>query len=236
MRNTINVRIGHDDDVVVAQLVRVVLVATDTAAQCCDQGAHLLRGDHLVETGLLRSGSCPERQDSLVLAVATLLGGAASRVPFHYVEFGEGRSFSWQSASSLPGRPAMSSAPFAASQFAALRAASRARAASMILLTTILASPGFPTEVRQLLAHCLFNGGLHFGRDQFVFGLGRRTWDPGTLTEMTAIRPSRTSSPLAADFGLLAVVLCPCGSSEYGSARYGNPPGGYPHPAAGCCW
>ena len=50
-------------------------------------------------------------------------------------------SFSWQSAS-LPGRPAISSAPLRRVISRALRAASRARAASIILLTTARASCG----------------------------------------------------------------------------------------------
>ncbi|KAG1184658.1 hypothetical protein G6F35_015046 [Rhizopus arrhizus] len=51
-------------------------------------------------------------------------------------------SFSWQSAS-LPGSPAMSSAPLRRVRSRALRAASRARAASTILPAMALASFGF---------------------------------------------------------------------------------------------
>ena len=61
-------------------------------------------------------------------------------------------SFSWQSAS-LPGRPAMSSAPLRRVISRALRAASRARAASMILLTMALACAGLlEQEFAELLA------------------------------------------------------------------------------------
>ncbi len=54
-------------------------------------------------------------------------------------------SASWQSAS-LPGRPAPSSAPFLLTSSRARRAASRARAASMILSTIRRATFGFSSK------------------------------------------------------------------------------------------
>ncbi|MNJ11609.1 hypothetical protein D3C77_57880 [compost metagenome] len=170
---TIDVRIRHDDDVVVTQLVRVVLVATYAAAQCRDQGAHLLRGDHLVETGLLHVQDLAlERQYGLVLAVATLLGGAASRVPFHYVEFGEGRVF-LLTVRQLAGQTGDVQGALAASQFAGLAGRFTGTGRINDLVDHYLGiARVFQQEVGQLLTHRLFNGGLHFGRDQLVLGLG----------------------------------------------------------------
>ncbi|CNU24420.1 Uncharacterised protein [Salmonella enterica subsp. enterica serovar Bovismorbificans] len=88
----VDVRIGHDDDAVIAQLVRVVLVATDTAAQRGDQRRHFLRGEHLVEARFLDVEDFTfQRQNRLVLAVTPLLRRAARGVPFHQVQFGQRR-------------------------------------------------------------------------------------------------------------------------------------------------
>ena len=54
-------------------------------------------------------------------------------------------SFSWQSAS-LPGRPALSRLPLRRVSSRALRAASRARAASMAFSRMALASRGFSSK------------------------------------------------------------------------------------------
>src|SRR5690606_33289014 len=45
---TVDVGVGHDDDAVVTQLVRVELFAANTAAQRRNQGADLSGGQHLV--------------------------------------------------------------------------------------------------------------------------------------------------------------------------------------------
>ncbi len=83
---TVDVRNCHDDEVVLAQLVDVVLVATNATAQGGDQGADVLGGNHLVETGFLDIEDLAlQRQDRLGATVATLLGGTASRVTFHQV-------------------------------------------------------------------------------------------------------------------------------------------------------
>jgi hypothetical protein len=86
-----------------------------------------------------------QRQDGLELAVAALLGGAAGGVTLDDVDLAQRRVFSWQSAS-LPGRPMPSSTPLRRVISRALRAASRARAASTILPQMILASLGFSSR------------------------------------------------------------------------------------------
>ncbi len=49
---TIDVCVSHDDDAVVAQLIRIKFVLADAAAQGGDQSAYLRRAEHLVETRL----------------------------------------------------------------------------------------------------------------------------------------------------------------------------------------
>ncbi|MNC06247.1 hypothetical protein D3C75_537540 [compost metagenome] len=74
----IDVGIGHDNDAVVTQFVRVVLIAANAAAQCSDQRRHFLRRQHLVEARFLNVEDFTfQRQDCLVLTVTPLLGRAA---------------------------------------------------------------------------------------------------------------------------------------------------------------
>jgi hypothetical protein len=75
---TVDVGVGHDDDAVVAQLVRIEFVLADAAAERRDQRADLGRRDHFIESCFFHIEDLAlERQDRLVLAVAALLGGAA---------------------------------------------------------------------------------------------------------------------------------------------------------------
>ena len=80
-------------------------------------------------------------------------------------------SRSWQSAS-LPGSEATSSAPLRRVSSRALRAASRAAAASTTLPTMILASGGMLLEpVLQSLVDDVLDHRPHFRGDQLVLGL-----------------------------------------------------------------
>ena len=86
----VHVGVGHDDDPAVAQLGDVEVVLADAGAQGRDQGADLLGGDHLVETGLFHVEDLAlERQDGLKLAVTPLLGRAAGRITLDQVQFAQ---------------------------------------------------------------------------------------------------------------------------------------------------
>ena len=74
----VDVGVGHDHDLVIAQLRDVELVAADAGAHRLDEGADLLRREHLVEARALDvQDLAAQRQDGLVVAVAALLGRAA---------------------------------------------------------------------------------------------------------------------------------------------------------------
>ena len=76
----VNVRVGQQDDLVVAQLGDVEGLA-DARAQRDDQRPDLLAREHLVDARLLDVEHLAEhRQDRLEVAVAALLGGATGRV------------------------------------------------------------------------------------------------------------------------------------------------------------
>ena len=47
---TVHVRVGHDDDAVVAQFLSVVFLFADAGTQHGDEDGDLLRGDELLET------------------------------------------------------------------------------------------------------------------------------------------------------------------------------------------
>ncbi len=73
----VDVGVRHDDDLVVAQLVDVELVA-DRGAERGDQRADLLAAQHLVDARALDvEDLAAQRQHRLEFAVAALLGGAA---------------------------------------------------------------------------------------------------------------------------------------------------------------
>ena len=90
----IDVSIGHDDDLVVAQLVDVELVAPDAGAERHDQCTDLVGAEHLVEARALHiEDLAAQREDCLVVAAAALLGGATGRVTLDDEEFGFRRVF-----------------------------------------------------------------------------------------------------------------------------------------------
>src|SRR6266550_1750014 len=77
----IDIRVGHDDDAVIARLRRLEILAADAGAERLDQGADLGRGQHFVEAGALDIEDLTlQRQDRLKCAVAALLRGAAGAV------------------------------------------------------------------------------------------------------------------------------------------------------------
>ena len=85
----VDVGVRHDDDLVVAQLVGVELLAADAGAERGDQRADLLAAQHLVEAGALDvEDLAAQRQHRLEFAVAALLGGAAGAVTLDDEQFG----------------------------------------------------------------------------------------------------------------------------------------------------
>ena len=90
----VHVGVGHDHDLVVAQLVEIELVAANAGAQRRDQRADLVRAQHLVEPGALHiENLAAQGQHGLVLAVTALLGRAAGRIALDDEQFGLGRIF-----------------------------------------------------------------------------------------------------------------------------------------------
>src|SRR5437764_12043504 len=88
----IDIRVGHDDDAVIARLRRLEILAADAGAERLDQRADLGRTEHFVEAGALDIEDLAlQRQDRLKTAVAALLGRAAGAVALDDKEFTLGR-------------------------------------------------------------------------------------------------------------------------------------------------
>ncbi|MNE64967.1 hypothetical protein D3C80_1604110 [compost metagenome] len=116
-------------------------------------------------------------------------------------------SFSWQSAN-LPGRPAISSAPLRRVISRALRAASRARAASIILPTTALASFGFSNRKSEKYLPISCSTAVFTSEETSLSLVCELNLGSGTLTEMIAVKPSRASSPVVATLFFFARPSC----------------------------
>ena len=88
---TVYVGIGHDDDLVIAKLVDVKVIAVafgKSAAKGVDHGLDLGVREHLVHGGFLHvQDFAADRQDRLVAAVASRLGGAAGGIALHDEDF-----------------------------------------------------------------------------------------------------------------------------------------------------
>ena len=104
-------------------------------------------------------------------------------------------SFSWQSAS-LPGSPAMSSAPFRRVISRAFLAASRARVASIILDAIAFASCGCSSKNSSTRPAIACSTMPLISEETSLSLVCEENFGSGTLTDNTAVRPSRASSPL----------------------------------------
>ena len=83
----VHIGVGHDDDLVIAQFFQVEL-RPDAGAQRLDQRADFAAGQHPVKPGALHvQDLAAQGQDGLVLAVAAILGAAASGIAFDQKQF-----------------------------------------------------------------------------------------------------------------------------------------------------
>ena len=115
-------------------------------------------------------------------------------------------SFSWQSAS-LPGSEATSIAVLRRVSSRALRAASRASAASTILPTMILASVGFSSNHSASFSPTTFSTAGRTSEETSFSLVWLENFGSGTLTDSTQVSPSRASSPVKSTFSFLAMPL-----------------------------
>ncbi len=113
-------------------------------------------------------------------------------------------SFSWQSAS-LPGRLEMSSGDLRRLSSRALRAASRAMAASAIFWTTWRASAGFSSNHWAMPSPTSPSTAGRTSEETSLSLVWLENLGSGTLTDNTQVKPSRASSPVTPIFSLLEI-------------------------------
>ena len=168
----VDVRIGHDDDAVIAQFVRVVLIAADAAAQSGDQRGHFLGREHFIEAGFLNVEDFTlQRQDRLILAVTPLLRRAARGVPFHQVQFGE-RRVAFLAVRQFARQASQIQRAFTAGHLTGTtRGFARARGVNNFADHDFRIGRVFQQVFAQQFVHLLLNRRFHLGGDQLVFGL-----------------------------------------------------------------
>ncbi len=142
----VDVGVGHDDDFVVAAFGEVDFFA-DADADGLNHAADFLVGEDFIFARFVGVDDfAAEGKDGLVFAEAATLALPPAESPS--TKYSSQRSMSRLVQSrSLPGKPPPASAPLRSRRSAlALRAASRASAARMPLLTMTLATLGFSSR------------------------------------------------------------------------------------------
>ena len=168
----VDVRIGHDDDAVIAQFIRVVLIAADAAAKGGDQRRHFLGREHFIEAGFLNVEDFTlQRQDRLVLTVTTLFSRAARGVPFHEVQFRQ-RRVAFLAIRQFARQASQIQRAFTAGHFTgATCGLTGARGVNNFADHDFGIGWVFQQVFAQQFVHLLFYRRLHLRGDQFVFGL-----------------------------------------------------------------
>ena len=174
---TIDVRIGHDDDTVITQLVRVVLFPANTATQCGDQCADFRRRQHFVKTGFFDIQNLTlQRQDCLGATVTALLGRTASGVTLHQVHFRQCRIF-FLTVGQFARQASDIQRAFATSHFTSLASGFTSTRRIDHFTNQLFCSLRvlFQILLKQT-THLLLNCRFDFTGYQFVFGLGAEFW------------------------------------------------------------
>ncbi len=178
----VHVRVGHDDDAVVAQLVGVEIVAAalarfgrglaDAGAQGRDQGDDFVAGQQLFVAGLFHvQDLAAQRQDGLELAVATLLGGAAGGVTLDDVDLAQRRVL-FLAVGQLAGQAHAVEHALAARHLAGLaRGFAGTRGIDDLAAQDLGVVGLFLQVVGQRLGDDVLHGRAHFAGDQLVLGL-----------------------------------------------------------------
>ncbi len=102
----------------------------------------------------------------------------------------------------------MSSAPLRVTVSRALRAASRAEAASTTLPTTARACCGFSSSHVESPSFSTFSTAGRTSEETSLSLVCEENFGSGTCTEMTAVSPSRQSSPFSEIFSFFVTRCC----------------------------
>src|SRR5579862_4764947 len=115
---TVYIRIGHQNDFVVAEFRSVKIVLADASAESGDNGANFFVAEHFVVAGLFDvEDFALQRKDGLIAAVATTFSGTAGGFALDQKEF-TARGIAFLAVGELSGQAAGIERGFAARKFA----------------------------------------------------------------------------------------------------------------------
>ncbi len=175
---TVDVGVGHDDDVVVAELVDVeVLAAFDAATERRDQRADLRARKHLFEARALDvEDLSAQRKNRLEAAIAPLLRTAARRVTLYDVELALGCILAL-AVRELAGKSARIEDALSLHHLARTPGRLAGTRREHRLFDDALAGLWILFEVlAELLVDDALDDAFDLARHQFVFGLGGKRW------------------------------------------------------------
>ena len=169
---SVHIRVCHDDNAVISELVRIKLVFTNAATERRHEISDLSGAQHLVETGLLHIQNLAfERQNGLEFSIAALLSRATCRVSLHQIQLAQ-RRITLLAVRQFPGKAGDIERAFAAGHFSRLaRRLSGSRSIDHFSDHQLGIDGVFNQEVTEELVHRLLNRTLHFTGHQFVFRL-----------------------------------------------------------------
>ena len=169
----VHIGVRHDDDAVVAQLVGVELFLADAATQRRHDRADFGRAQHLVEARLLHVEDLAlQRQDRLVLAVASLLRRAARGISLHEVQLRQGRVL-FLAIRELAGQPGDVQRALAPCHLPRLaRRFPRPGGVEHLADDRLRLARVFQQVFGEPRRHGLFHRGFHLRGNQLVLGLG----------------------------------------------------------------
>ncbi len=192
----IDIRVRHDDDLVVAELRGVEIVLADARAHRGDEGADFLVAEHAVVAGLLDVEDLAfERQDRLEAPVAALCRGAACRFAFDEEQF-TARRIALLAVAQLARQAAGIERALAPSQIAGFSGRfTRARGVDRLADDLASSRTGFFSKYSPSLSltSCCTWPAISLLSRPLVWP---SNCGCGTFTLMTAVSPSRTSSPV----------------------------------------
>ena len=217
---TVDVRVGHDDDPLIAQLlcVEVLFLAPDAASQRRNQCGDLVGRQHLVQPGFFHvENLSAQRQDRLRATIARLFGGTAGRIALDQENFALARIF-FLAIGQLPGQAAHIA--LLASNVAGLagRLARRRRVDDLLRnrpgLLRVLKQ-----ELPQAFGYRALNRRLGFRRDQPFLGLRGKLGIPH-LHGNDGCQPfAHVFAPKRQVLGAIAAVMLQVGIESAGEGR-----------------
>ena len=201
----VDVGVGHDDDLVIAQLVEVEVVAPDAGAERGDQRADLLARQHLVEARALDvEDLAAQRQHRLIFAVAALLGGAAGRIALDDEDFGLG-GIALLAIGELAGQAGDVERALAPRQLARLaRGLARLRGLDDLADDDARFAPDAPRTIAPSSSLTRPSTTGRTSEETSLSLVCEENFGSGHLTESTQVRPSRQSSPVRSTFSFLS--------------------------------